>query len=208
MKMLSASSLSRWVSFRVICPPFARLLATCHLRRRGSGLGWYAARRGEITVTRFQILACAAIAMSSSVTAQNAPQSLTRAALTAKLDENFKAVDTNHDGFLSASELQAAQGRDLQKAQAQARAQLQVRFNQLDTNKDGKLTFDEFAAIGTVKANATPAQILQQLDTNHDGKVSADEFRAPRVAAFNKADLNHDGTVTAAEAQSAQAGGK
>jgi len=155
-------------------------------------------------VTRFQILACAAFAMSSSVSAQNAPQAISRAAFNAKLDENFKAVDANHDGFLSASELQAAQARDLQNAQAQARAAMQTRFNQLDTNKDGKLSFDEFAAIATVRPNATATQILQQLDTNHDGKVSAEEFRAPRVAAFNKADANHDGTVTPAEAQAAQ----
>jgi Ca2+-binding EF-hand superfamily protein len=155
-------------------------------------------------VTRFQILACALIATSSSVSAQTAPQPMSRAAFNAKVDESFKAVDTNHDGFLSGSELQSAQGRDLQKAQVQARAAMQARFNQLDTNKDGKLSFDEFAAIATVKPNSTAAQILQQLDTNHDGKVSADEFRAPRIAGFNKADLNHDGIVTPAEAQSLQ----
>ncbi len=161
-------------------------------------------------MTRIQILTCVAIAMSASANAQNAPQAISRAAFIAKVDDGFKSVDTNHDGFLSASELQAAQNRDLQKAQAQARAELQARFQQLDTNKDGKLSFDEFAAIATVKPNLTAAQILQQLDTNHDGKVSVDEFRAPRVASFNRADLNHDGIVTPAEAQSLkiQTGGK
>jgi len=158
-------------------------------------------------VTRFQILACAAVALSSSVGAQNAPQTISRAAFNAKLDESFKTIDANHDGFLGASELQAAQARDLQNAQAQARAAMQTRFNQLDTNKDGKLSFDEFAAIATVRPNSTAAQLFQQLDTNHDGKVSAEEFRAPRVAAFNKADLNHDGIVTPAEAQAVQNGG-
>src|SRR5437868_15486956 len=39
MKMLSASSRSRWVSRLVIGEAFARLRTTCHLRRAARGLG-------------------------------------------------------------------------------------------------------------------------------------------------------------------------
>ena len=113
-------------------------------------------------------------------------------------------MDTNHDGYLSAAELQAAQGKALQEVQAALRARIQAQFKALDTNKDGQLSLAEFsAAIPSVKTNETAEQILQKLDTNHDGKVSAAEFKSPRLTVFDRADANHDGTVTPAEAQAA-----
>jgi Ca2+-binding EF-hand superfamily protein len=99
--------------------------------------------------------------------------------------------------------MQAAQARDLQRVQAAARAKLQAEFKQLDTNHDGQLSLPEFMAIGTVKANQSPQQLVQLLDTNHDGKVSAEEFRAARLRQFNQFDANHDGILTPAEMQGA-----
>src|SRR5206468_12759903 len=147
MKMLSASSLSRWVRFRIIRPPFARLLATCHLRRGGSGLGWYAPRRGEMTVTRFHILACAATGLSAAASAQNAPKPVARADYIKVVDGHFNGADTNHDGFISRAELVAQQQRDLDAAKGRINQQLQTKFNQLDTNHDGKLSIQEFMGI-------------------------------------------------------------
>ena len=151
----------------------------------------------------------AVLAMSSAAIAQQqsaTPKPVTRAELVARLDAGFKEIDANHDGSLSTSELQAIQTKELQAAQAQTRAKAMAEFKQLDTNKDGKLSPEEFAAVASVKANQTPAQMLQNLDTNKDGKVSADEFKAPRLAVFNKVDANHDGTITPEELQ--RAGGQ
>ena len=134
---------------------------------------------------------------------------ITRAQFVDKIDANFNLLDTNHDGFLSASEVQMGQARQLQQLMAARQARLQAEFKQLDTNHDGQLSFQEFvAAAPTVKANETPAQILQKLDTNHDGKLSAAEFRAPQLVSFAKIDANHDGVITPDEMRKALSGQK
>lgn len=153
------------------------------------------------------ILSAAAVAMllpsPAAAQAPQQPKPVTRAQFDAQLDAAFAAMDTNHDGSLSLAELQAAQQRDLQRAQAALRAKLDAEFKRLDTNHDGQLSLQEFEASVTVHANSTPQQILQQFDTNHDGKVTAAEFKAPRLRQFDAADTNHDGVVTPAEAAAA-----
>ena len=133
-----------------------------------------------------------------------APKSVTRAEINSRLDSAFSNMDANKDGSVNAAELGAAQKKDLETAQAAIRTRAQAAFTQLDTNKDGKLSLDEFAASVQVNSKETAAEVLQKLDTNKDGKVSAEEFKAPRLAAFNRADANKDGTVTPAEVQALQ----
>lgn len=142
-------------------------------------------------------------ALAQAPKAPPAPGPVSRASFIAQLDSAFAADDTNHDGYLSSAEIQAAQARELAKVQAAARAKLEIEFRQLDTNHDGKLSLQEFEAIAAVHSNVTPQQILQQLDVNHDGKISAAEFKAPRLRQFDKADTNHDGVVSPAEAATA-----
>ena len=133
-----------------------------------------------------------------------AANTITRTSIASQLDANFAATDTNHDGSLSLSEVQALQAKELAGLEAQVQAKLQAAFKQLDTNKDGQLSFKEFAATASgIKANETPQQVMQKIDTNHDGKLSAAEFKAPRLAAFDRVDANHDGVITADEARRA-----
>ena len=148
-------------------------------------------------------IATAAFAFPSVAMGQQAaPKPVARADLVKTLDANFAAADTNHDGFLSKSEIDAAETKALQQLQALRERQLRAEFNQLDTNHDGQLSFQEFvAAAGTVKANETGDQIMARLDRNHDGKISADEYRAPQLKKFDAADTNHDGIITPAELQ-------
>ena len=156
-------------------------------------------------------LICAAAAMSVAPALAQAPKApaapgpVTRANFIAQLNSAFVADDTNHDGYLSLSEIQATQTRELARIEAAARAKLEAEFRRLDTNHDGQLSLQEFEAIATVHSNVTAQQVLQQLDSNHDGKVSADEFKAPRLQQFDRADTNHDGIVTPAEAAAAAA---
>lgn len=134
-----------------------------------------------------------------------AAQSIKRSDVIAKLDANFAADDTNHDGVLSLAEMEATQNRELQSLRNALLAKLRTTFNQLDTNHDGQLSFAEFAAqAAAVKPNETAQQVLQKLDTNHDGKISAAEWRAPHLAQFDHVDANHDGIVTADELRRAQ----
>lgn len=145
-------------------------------------------------------------ATAAQPSANAGPRPVSRAELIKTLDAKFAAADTDHDGSLSLAEIQAAEARDLQAAQARRKAQIEAEFRRLDTNKDGQLSLAEFsAAIPDVRASETPQQILQRYDANHDGKVSPEEFRSPQLRAFDAADLNHDGVVTPDELRRFQA---
>ena len=158
-------------------------------------------------MTRFQMLACFGVALSSVASAQDAPKPIPRSDYVKIVDTRFNNADTNHDGFLSKAEIVAQAQRDVDTGNARIKQQLEASFNRLDTNHDGKLTLQEFlGAAPPVHTAETPDQLLVRFDTNHDGKISADEFRAPELAKFNKVDSNHDGIVTPQEIQAA--GGK
>jgi Ca2+-binding EF-hand superfamily protein len=166
-----------------------------------------------LAVIRSFILAvgAASLALGAGAYAQagNGAKPVPRADFVKSVDARFAAVDTNHDGTLSKSELQAAQARVMQQMMAARQQRIQAEFKQLDTNHDGQLSAQEFAAaVPTLRASETSDQMMQQLDTNHDGKVGPDEFRAPQLAKFAKLDANHDGVVTPAEMSNAAASNK
>jgi hypothetical protein len=155
-------------------------------------------------VNRFLILASVGIAFSAPTSAQTPQKPIPRAQYLQIVDGRFSAADTNHDGYVTAAEIEAQRQRDLQQVKANMAKQLQDAFKRLDTNHDGKLTLDEFmASAPTVKSTETPQEMIARLDTNHDGKISADEFRNPEIAKFNRVDANHDGIVTPQEQQAA-----
>ena len=157
---------------------------------------------------RTLIFACATVLVAQAAPGLAQQKSITRADALKVIDAKFAASDSNHDGFLSKTEIAAAEQREVQDATAKVKQQLAAKFKALDTNKDGQLSLQEFlAAAPALSSTVNPDQVMAQLDTNHDGKISADEMRAPQIARFNKADTNHDGVVTAAEMKAA-AGGK
>ena len=97
------------------------------------------------------------------------------------------ALDTNHDGVISADEI------------ANAPAALKT----LDKNSDGQLTSDEYlpscpgqsgdSANG--KHRPPPSPVINALDANQDGVISADEI-ANASAALLTLDKNGDGQLT------------
>jgi len=154
-------------------------------------------------VTRFQILACAAIGIGAAASAQQL-KPISRADYLKEVDGHFADADTNHDGSISKAEIAAQEARDLENAKAAVNKQLAAKFGQLDTNHDGKLSLQEFlGASPAVKVSESADQVIARLDTNHDGKISAAEFRDPELAKFNRVDANHDGVVTPQEQQAA-----
>src|SRR5438270_10969123 len=144
MKMLSASSRSRWVSLVVIRAAVCPLLCDLSLAARLQRPRLSANLPGRPTVTRFQILASAGVALSVAATAQTAPKPVARADYVKSVDAHFNGADTNHDGFLSKAELAAQAERDLATAKTRLNQTLTAKFQQLDTNQDGKLTLQEF----------------------------------------------------------------
>jgi len=155
-------------------------------------------------ILTFAVAAAALAVSATAALAQAQLKPVTRADFTNKINGRFSAMDTNHDGSISAAELSAEQQKETQQAKNAVNQQMAARFKQLDTNKDNQLSLQEFlAAVPTIRTAQSAEQMMQQLDSNKDGKLSADEFRSPQLANFNKADANHDGTVTPAELQAA-----
>lgn len=97
----------------------------------------------------------------------------------------LNALDTNHDGKLSAEEITAAP-KSLLK---------------LDVNGDGSITADELQA-PPESPIASPDDLSQQLmafDKNHDGVLTRDELPDRLQPLFTRADANKDGKVTPEE---------
>lgn len=170
--------------------------------------------KGLTSLAVIALLGAAAPAVASA--AQTAPPragapaaaaqpSPTRAAMVRNVDANFKSIDSNGDGSLSATELGAAEGKVQQQRIAQLRTRFEGDFTKLDTNKDGQLSRAEFMAAAPRTSASAPngAKIVAQLDKNKDGKVSADEYRSPILTRFDALDANRDGTLSPAERQAA-----
>jgi Ca2+-binding EF-hand superfamily protein len=151
----------------------------------------------------------AAVAAQPKPAAASA-QAQTRAGLMNSLQSNFKTIDTNGDGTLSAAELQAAESKVQQQRIAQLRGRVEAEFAKLDTNKDNQLSKAEFmaAAPSAPSQAANGAALLSQLDKSKDGKVTVDEYRAPVLARFDAVDTNKDGTISQSERAAAQARAK
>jgi Ca2+-binding EF-hand superfamily protein len=158
-------------------------------------------------ITRLSLIA-AGIAFASAAGAQapaQAQQQISKVDFTKNIDTRFAALDTNRDGSVSKAEIEAAQAKALQEAQADQQQRMEAEFNKLDTNHDKSLSLAEFkAAAPAPTAAETPDQMIAAMDTNKDGKISAAEYRAQPLANFDKADANHDGVLTAQELAAAR----
>lgn len=139
--------------------------------------------------------------------APTGPKPIARTDIIRELNANYKNVDTNGDGAIVLPEIQAAQARSNQAAEAIYDKRRDETFKKLDTNKDGQLSVAEFDAGSPSPPIKRPesAAILQQLDANKDQKITPAEFGAIMLGNFDRVDTNHDGIVTPDEAQKARA---
>jgi len=76
---------------------------------------------------------------------------------------DWDAMDTNHDGKISAAEHAAF-----------AKAQ----FEKLDANHDGAITKDELHAHMQAMMEEHRMKMFDRIDANHDGMISKDEMEA------------------------------
>jgi Ca2+-binding EF-hand superfamily protein len=100
------------------------------------------------------------------------------------LDPLIDVLDADHDGVISAAEIQ----------------QSSVLLLKLDKNHDGTISFDEMVMRQQSPAERA-AHVLNEFDTNHDGKLSRDEVPDGLRARFDDADKNGDGFLDANELQ-------
>jgi Ca2+-binding EF-hand superfamily protein len=113
---------------------------------------------------------------------------VTRSEMRTSAAERFDKIDTNHDGKLTADEIQAAH-----------REMAAKHFAAKDTDKDGKLSRAEVAKM--------PDALFARLDANHDGFLTPDELAQGHNGhggkGFMRADTDGDGVITRDEALAA-----
>ena len=109
----------------------------------------------------------------------------------ATADTEFRKMDTNKDGKVSASE-HAAGARHM--------------FVTMDGNKDGKVTATEMEATHqritgrkATKSDMSAADKIKVVDTNGDGVLTAEEHAIGSRAMFEKMDADKDGFLTKGE---------
>ena len=141
---------------------------------------------------------------------------VTRSEMRTTAGEHFDKVDTNHDGKLTAEEMQAAHreraakhfaAKDTDKDGKLSRAEVakmpDPKFAQLDANHDGFLTPDELAQ----GHRGHGGKGFGHADTNGDGAISRDEALAGSDKRFARLDTNGDGVVTQEEMKAHHHGG-
>lgn len=134
----------------------------------------------------------AGIALPTIVTAQTPPLPaprpmadgvLTREEALARADRRFDALDTDHDGKITAAERAALPQRPrgtvdgTTKMPGRGHGMGDRMLERADANKDGVVTRDEFSAVAT--------RMFDRQDANHDGRVDAAErkqWRDQRMA--------------------------
>ena len=107
----------------------------------------------------------------------------------ATADENFRKMDTNGDGSITADE--HAQGA-------------KSMFDSMDADKNGTVTAQEMDASRAAMGGDTrmsSADKIKTIDANDDGAISAEEHANGSRAMFEKMDTDKSGQLSAAEVQ-------
>lgn len=168
--------------------------------------------------TALVISALGALALTSGIAfaAVEAPKAaltpdgdLTRTQVEARVADQFKRMDVDGDGKLTAADREAGRARIAE-----------MMFDRLDADHNGTISRDEWRAGADRMAAAHDgpgrrgmhgragmrgAGFLARADGDRDGVVTLGELRAQALARFDRADANKDGKITAAEREQARA---
>ena len=145
----------------------------------------------------FMWIASAALLLMQQAVTEPVP----RADYLKVMDEQFKQMDANGDGKVTAEEVSA---RETANEKAQALATNRRIFTELDKDKNGSLSPDEFAQLVANPPPVDPTPFMQRMDLNKDGVVTLVEHRTVLLQTFDEIDADKDGVVTPAEMQASQ----
>ena len=153
-----------------------------------------------------------------------------RSEVGARVEQMFKKLDLNHDGFITKDEIATTRAQFDERSAKSAPKRAAKMFDRLDTNQDGQVTQTEvevahtarLAAKGRKPASRRPASssLFAHADANKDGVVTRAEFEAAAAAGkikvrhggmrgsalvrmFDLADMDKDGRVSLKEAEAA-----
>jgi Ca2+-binding EF-hand superfamily protein len=172
--------------------------------------------------------AAVAVAAVSPALAQAAPapqhqmhmQPMTRAAMVQKVQEHFAKVDSNRDGFVTRTEMDAAHEQMRSKILARVEKRLgdhgielpdrAAMFDRLDANRDGSISREEFTS---AKPLVKERRVIVMKDGSETGQNGAGPMRIRMHAMgmgmgghmFEMADSDKDGRVSIQEATNAAA---
>ncbi len=141
------------------------------------------------------ILLLALVPLSAPLIAQGGTSVLPRAQFIVEMDGQFRRIDADKDGLLTAIEIDQYQKAI---ALADAAARNRALFASLDTDRNGAISPAEFARVPAAPVRNDP-QTLLRFDSGRDGRVSLIEHRAGTLANFDRLDSDKDGNVSPAE---------
>lgn len=150
-----------------------------------------------------------------------------RADVSAHVEKMFKQLDSNHDGFITRSEIAALETQYDERSAQNAPKRASRMFDRLDLDHDGKITATEAASSRKAKPGAVKttrhgrSSLFAHADANQDGIVTRAEFdaavasgklklrhaamRGSRIARlFDSADISKQGRISLDEAQQAE----
>ena len=150
-------------------------------------------------------MSAAAMAQAPAKADEDTP--ITRAQISDKLDADYADLDSNKDGKVDATEINARLKKGAEADLEIIRKERDATFAKFDTDGNGQISKAEYEAhakLPTIKdPDAKP--FLDRFDANKDGTISKDEFRTPTISNFERLDKNKDGTLSVAEQNSSSA---
>lgn len=122
--------------------------------------------------------------LKSTASTQSGPNGrVERGGNVTRMDPILSALDTDHDGIISAAEIAAAPAS----------------LKTLDKNGDGVLSADEIRPRQQTPADRAE-HFFEEWDTNKDGKITVEEAPERMAPQFSNIDTNHDGGIDLKEA--------
>ena len=128
------------------------------------------------------------------------PVPVPRTAYLESMDGEFKRMDTDKNGVVTAAEIQLFQRA---AAAEQARARHEALFDKLDSDRNGQISKGEFARAQPPAPQGVASPLLGQADLNRDQRVTLVEYRTAKLGIFDRMDADKDGIVSVAELRAA-----